>query len=417
MRHPNREPRARRFVQAFVVPCALGLGAAACGRETVVAVTKAEGHPIVDQPVDGGSGGASSGPVAPPGPGYHTDGATIVNDTNTPVHFRGVSWFGLETTDFVPHGLWARPMGQLLDLIKTMNFNMLRVPWSSQLLDPGSVPKPDGLMQFNPELVGLTGIEIMDRLVTAAAQRGLYVILDHHRATAGSAIPLWKDAKYDDLRFIEDWRKMASRYLDTPAVVGCDLHADLRDPATWGDGNPDTDWRAAAERAGNAILGVNPRLLIIVEGVERAGGAYYWRGGNLRGVRALPVELVYSGKVVYGTQDFPASVGDQPPGGATWLTDMTFPTNLPGVWEDNWGYLVTTRTAPVLVAAFGTELMTDADREWLSKFAKYISDRQLDFAYWSLNPNSTYTGGVLNQDWMNPRGDLLAALAPILPAQ
>jgi endoglucanase len=298
-----------------------------------------------------------------------------------------------------------------------MNFNTLRIPWSSQLLDATSVPTQSNLMTYNPELLGLTGLEIMDRLVAGAAQRGLYVILDHHRASAGSVGPLWMDATYGDARFVDDWTRMANRYGSTPAVVGCDLHADLRDPATWGDGNPDTDWKAAAEHAGNAILRVNPRLLIIVEGVERAAGAYYWRGGNLRGVHTMPVELVYSGKVVYGTQDFPASVGDQPPGGATWLTpDNGFPGNLPKVWDDNWGYLVATHTAPVFVAAFGTELMSDADRMWLSTFTKYISDRQLGFAYWSLNPNSTYTGGVLDDQWMNPRADLLAALAPILPS-
>jgi endoglucanase len=390
---------------------AAALGVAACGRETIVAVTK----------IDGTITEHDAAPVrpdheAPPGPGFHTEGPAILNEANQPVHFRGVSWFGLETTDYAPHGLWARPMSVLLDQIRSLGFNTLRIPWSSELLDPGSVPKGFDPSTYNPDLAGLTGPEIMDKLVAGAAARGLYVILDHHRASAGSAGRLWKDDAYDDARFIEDWKNMAARYLGVPAVVACDLHTDLRNPATWGDGNPDTDWRAAAERAGNAVLGVNPRLLVIVEGVEQAGGGTYWRGGNLHGARTQPVELVYSHKVVYGTQDFPESVGDQPPGGVPWLTDPKFPANLPDVWNANWGYLVTSNTAPVVVAAFGTELMSDKDKQWLAAFTGYLGTHDIGFVYWALNPNSTYTGGVLTPDWLGPRADLMAALAPILSA-
>jgi len=60
-------------------------------------------------------------------------------------------------------------------------------------------------------------------------------------------------------------------------------------------GDPSRDWRLAAERAGNAILAINPDLLIIVEGVEcygpgskndpwKGAGCTWWRG-NLLGVR------------------------------------------------------------------------------------------------------------------------------------
>lgn len=53
-----------------------------------------------------------------------------------------------------------------------------------------------------------------------------------------------------------------------PLVVAFDIRNEPHDvPArhmTWGDGNPATDWAYAAERAGDAILDVNPDLLIVV---------------------------------------------------------------------------------------------------------------------------------------------------------
>ena len=53
---------------------------------------------------------------------------------------------------------------------------------------------------------------------------------------------------------------LAQRYASNPAVIGADLHNEPHGSATWGDGNPATDWRLAAERAGNAILAANPEL-------------------------------------------------------------------------------------------------------------------------------------------------------------
>ena len=45
----------------------------------------------------------------------------------------------------------------------------------------------------------------------------------------------------------------------------------------------ETDWAAAAERAGNRLLEINPDMLIIVEGILSAG--------NLMGALIHPIEL------------------------------------------------------------------------------------------------------------------------------
>ena len=51
---------------------------------------------------------------------------------------------------------------------------------------------------------------------------------------------------------------LAGHYKGNPLVIGGDLHNEPRGQATWGDGNEKTDWRLAAERAGNAVLKANP---------------------------------------------------------------------------------------------------------------------------------------------------------------
>ena len=345
----------------------LALGLAACSPETVIAV---EARSLTEAPT-----------------GYHTRGTSIVDAGNNVVYLKAVSWYGLEGDKYAPHGLQYREMSSVLDQIKRLRFNAVRITWSSELFDAGKTPTSIDFT-LNPELAGLSGPEIMDKLVVEAGARGLKVILSHHQTSATlPQAPLWYDGTYSDARFIEDWKNVAGRYAGNTTVVGCDLHTDLRAPATWGDGNAGSDWRAAAERAGNAILDVNPDVVVFVEGLETFGSSSYWRGGNLQGVASSPVRLNRPGRLVYATQDFSRTVLDPPPGGARWFSDPTYPKNLEGVWDTNWGNVLKTGV-PVFLASFGTPYTKDdtSDKQWLAALTAYIAKHDLSFAYWALNP-------------------------------
>src|SRR5262249_28062328 len=129
--------------------------------------------------------------VAPLGTGpLHTDGGNIVDADGRVVHLSGVNWFGLETSTFAPHGLWARSLDDMLDQMVQAGFNTIRLPYSDQLFDPTSTP--NGIdFQKNPDLQGLTGVQIMDQVIQRAGERGLKVILDRHRPTAAGQSELW----------------------------------------------------------------------------------------------------------------------------------------------------------------------------------------------------------------------------------
>lgn len=352
-------------------------------------------------------------PSAPTRPGFfHTQGAAIVDSMGRTVRLTGLSWFGFETANYAPHGLWSRSMASVLDQIRTLGYNTIRVPWCNQMLDASSAPNSIDLAQ-NADLRGLTALQILDQLIAGARARGLKVILDRHRPDSGSQSELWYTGAYDEARWIRDWVMLATRYRDDPTVIGFDLHNEPHGAATWGDGNMATDWRLAAERAGNAVLAVNPDLLIIVEGIERHAGTSYWWGGNLRGVRAAPVRLSVPGRVVYSPHDYPASVYAQ-----TWFSAADYPANLPRVWGDAWGYIAAENIAPVWIGEFGTRLATTSDRQWLTGLVSYIRTNNLSFAFWCLNPNSGDTGGILQDDWRTVNTEkqsiVMPALAPLL---
>lgn len=337
---------------------------------------------------------------------FHVEGNTIRDTRGRVVVLTGVNWFGLETSAYAPHGLWARNWQDVLDQIRQLGFNTIRLPYSNQLLDSNSVP--NGVdHELNPDLEGLTGLQIMDRIVEGAGQRGLKVILDRHRPGSAAQSDLWYTDAYDEERWIEDWTTLAQRYADDDTVIGVDLHNEPHGRVTWGTGSSTTDWRLAAQRAGNAILEVNPRLLIIVQGVDQYQGDWYWWGGNLMGVRDSPVELTHPEQLVYSTHEYGPGVYPQP-----WFWDPTFPDNLPELWDRHWAYVSREGIAPVIVGEFGGRSVGD-DREgiWQRSLVSFLRQNNLSYFYWTINPNSADTGGLLLEDWTTADPAKLALLS------
>jgi endoglucanase len=356
-------------------------------------------------------GSTSPGPATPStgSPGWlHTDHATIVDDSGHPVRLTGLSWFGLETANYALHGLWSRSMASMLDQIQSLGYNTLRVPFSSQLFDAGSTPVGIDFSQ-NPDLQGKSGLEVLDALIAGARQRHLRVILDRHRPDSGAQSALWYTAQYPESRWIDDWKMLATRYQSDPTVIGFDLHNEPHDPATWGDDKAATDWRLAAERAGNAILAVNPHLLIIVEGIQTVGTSTYWWGGNLKNAGTYPVRLSVSNQLVYSAHDYPSSVFNQ-----TWFSAPDYPANLSAVWDAYWGYLVEQNIAPVWVGEFGTRDESASDQQWFTGITGYLATHQLSFAFWCWNPDSGDTGGILADDWKTVNASKQSVLQPLL---
>ncbi len=350
------------------------------------------------------------------GQGYwHTNGAQILDSNNQLVRITGINWFGFETSSYVVHGLQTRSYKSMLDQIKSLRYNTLRLPYSNQLFDAGSAPNGINFLK-NPDLQGLNGLQIMDKIISYASQIGLHVILDRHRPDARSQSALWYTSAYSESRWIADWQMLAMHYKGNPMVIGADLHNEPHAPACWGCGESTIDWRLAAERAGNAILAVNANWLIFVEGVDCYGpggqtsGNCYWWGGNLQGVATYPVRLNIPNRLVYSAHDYPASVYQQ-----SWFKAPNYPNNLPGVWDTDWGYLYKNKIAPVWLGEFGSRLQTTSDQRWLATIVKYLGKGAsgINWTFWCWNPDSGDTGGILNDDWTTVNQTKQDYLTPI----
>jgi len=253
---------------------------------------------------------------------------------------------------------------------------------------------------------------------------GLKVILDHHRNTAGVGTTengLWYNGTYSETDWVNDWVTLAQRYAGNPTVIGVDLHNEPYN-GTWGGGGTN-DWARAAERAGNAVLAVNPNLLIIVEGVGTYNNQNYWWGGNLMGVKDRPISLNVANRVVYSPHDYPNSVYAQ-----TWFSGDNFGAALPSVFENAWGYIYADDIAPIYLGEFGTKRTDPKDIIWYEAITSYLSgdfdnngtidiaagDEGISWTYWSWNPNSGDTGGILGDDWRTVNQNKVTYLKPIM---
>ncbi|MAQ76296.1 MAG: hypothetical protein CL613_08200 [Aquimarina sp.] len=333
-------------------------------------------------------------------------GNKLIDSRGQEVRLTGLNWFGFETSVYTVHGIWTRDTKSVLEQIKDLGFNTIRIPWCNEMLNPeASITIPSygsdaytGVSPMNEEESKLTKpIELLDVIVKWCQENDLKIILDNHsRAADGYLVEgLWYTDAYPEERWINDWKFMADRYKNYSAVVGMDLNNEPHS-ATWGANNVTTDWNKAAERCGNAILEINPNVLIIVEGVGEFQGDSYWWGGQLKGAAQYPVVLSDPSKLMYSAHEYGPEVAQQ-----DWFTASDFPDNMPGIWQENFHYLYENETSPIFVGEFGIK---DQDAfggiaytwfiEWMDFMGGIYS-----WTFWTLNPNSGDTGGILKDDW------------------
>lgn len=337
---------------------------------------------------------------------WHTNGNQILDSGGRTVRIAGVNWYGFETTDEVVHGLWAQDYRYIMNAIASNGYNVVRIPFSNQMVEspivPGNISYQNGSGPINTDLRGLNSLQILDKIVTYAGQIGLHIILDNHRSEAGNSAEangLWYTSQYPESAWIHDWVSLAQRYLNNSTVIGMDLrnepHNDQSGGSCWGCGLTSYDWRLAAERGGNAVLAVNPSLLMFVEGTDCYNSDCDWWGGNLEGAQTYPVVLNVGSRLVYSAHDYGPNLYQQ-----SWFNGSTTYASLVTVWTKFWAYLSLNGTAPVWVGEFGTtnnssdieSTVPGSQGQWFQSLITFLQNNpQLDWTYWALNGEDSYS--------------------------
>jgi endoglucanase len=321
--------------------------------------------------------------------GYSIDNnGTLLDNTGASMRIKGISWFGLETPDMAPNGMWRHDMSFFMDTLATDQFNVLRVPFSSQWILYHFDDYPDmGFVSADPLNQHKKAIEILDNLMDMAYDRNILILLDLHRLDWRFISELWYDrynGAFTEESFLTTWFKVLDRYHDHPALWGVDLLNEPHGSAEWGSGNPALDWAKFAE---HAIFEIEKRYanatwIYMVEGVG-------W-GKELQNAEKFPITPPASAKnrIAYSPHSYGASVVPS--------TDMST-WGLHNDWDSHFGNLRAQGYA-VIVGEWGGRV--DIDAGWMNKFVSYLIEKKMaDNFFWSLGPNSGDVAGYLLDDW------------------
>jgi endoglucanase len=347
-----------------------------------------------------------------------TSGKWVVEAANPSCKIRltGVTWYGMQTTNYTFAGLNFESYKAILDTISALGMNSVRIPFANNVIETNPTVKND-LLKANPDLQGDHALDILNNVIAYAKSINLMVILDDHFAIARSAsdtrngVMSIRPTKTSSAsptpgitrsQWVSDWVMLANRYLNDDNVVGFDLFNEphtqypvgqkgvwtlknyLQDGATWGpctqalcgaNSNllrPGSDWPSAAEAAGNAVLAVNPHLLMFVEGVQLypdpTASHYvepYWWGSILKGVATDPVVFDVPNQLVYSPHEW-----------GPWKccglkNEFNYATSyksITKIFNQNWGYILNSKLpnvkAPIWLGEFDTCNSAQLKTKW-----------------------------------------------------
>ena len=335
-----------------------------------------------------------------------TKGRDIVDAKGRRFKLASVNWYGASDELFVPGGLDTQHRSAIAETIKRLGFNSVRLPYADELVIKNPIIEAD-LVRANPDLAGLSALDVFTAVVTALTDAGIAVIINNHITAATWCCganpcdagwandhlgPLCRIRQTED-EWIEHWETIMEPLLENELVIGVDLRNEVR--GLWGT-MPWEKWARAAERGGNRLLKMKSDWLIIVEGTESSN--------DLSGVKKRPVKLEVDDRLVYSAHVYGWSGWGSSEGRFLQRPYDSFVATM----EYNWGYILEHDIAPVWIGEFGAPHRPSlGDIHYWENLMKFLKYMDADFGYWALNArkphgNVSETYSLLGDDWSTP---------------
>ncbi|GMS82599.1 hypothetical protein PENTCL1PPCAC_4774, partial [Pristionchus entomophagus] len=264
----------------------------------------------------------------------------------------------------------------------------------------------------NPGLCATSATNMLDVLIRRAADRGLLVSLSHDQLQARNSIyppSLWYNSIYSEELVIRIWDALIARYKNQWNVFAIDLknepsYESSKEPSTWGNSNKSSDWNKAAERM--------IRRIVAFKGLFFVDGLKY--GSDLNNVRQYPIDSGNSSlnnRIIYTPHCYGPIIFD-----ISVFKTVNFPEYLDSQYMQEYGFL-TSKGLPVLIGEWGAAHDPGSlGEKWNKWYVEWLRNKCLtNNFYWSLDPNSEYTSGLLEKDWKTPDERKLELLNRVQP--
>lgn len=324
---------------------------------------------------------------------FTTRNHRLYYQNKTEFALKGINYAGFESYCNAPHGLWAHDLDFYLDFVSTNEFNAIRLPFSYELtysLD--NPPQPECVVQVADENCKTSIGNLLQCFFQKALDRNIFILLDFHTInymiTEKPLGPLRKN------EFFGAWDRILDKFIEYPNLLGIDIKNEPHGDTTW------NEWGSLVSDFISHIEWKYPdyKGLYFVEGVQ---GDSCW-GGSFQDMKNQ-IKLTKQ-NIVFSPHTYGVSVlGD---------VAINYGSNEFHEW---FGFLSEKYDNAIVIGEAGG-FFTGEDLYWHMRYMNYLkSIHQTSTFYWSLNPDSADTRGILNDDWTTYNKDKLDFLKELQP--
>lgn len=404
-----------------------------------------------------------------------TKGDQILNAEGKKIELHGVNWFGFNNGSTMVDGLWEGYNGlpgdfaTIVHRMQLMGFNAVRLPFSfkdlyelnprdftatceiptdEEIQDSVTHPSiPVGEDAKIPSMVAppsrtpgkcndyFPNTTTLDRflwVVNFFASNGFYVLIDNHLREDSTVLE-------DSQLWVQQWTDLVIRISEDPISKKMLMIDILNEPDNYG-----ILWEPSGQKPGlkdlyldvmEAIYPINSEVLFFIEGTGQGDNGANWGDGFATDPMLISehhlsdpalffealLEKPYLDQVVISPHVYPPSV--------THAADNYTGEGLYKRLSDSFGYLTQEgfcrgicKTFPVAVGEFGSRFEDSDDLDSMRDIANYFNNHDAvdgrhkaikHWFYWSWNPNSGDTGGLVDDHWKDIIWDKIDYLSTV----
>jgi len=318
-------------------------------------------------------------------PWYIKDQQLFSSTSKEPIHLKGVNWFGFETDCHVVHGLWIHPIDTYFQFLVDYQYNAIRLPFSWETVQQWNDTLSWNCCQANPWMTSLSIREAFHVFFQKAMNFGMVILMDFH-TIHGKITEFPYDQDVDLNQFIETWIQVLNEFSSYPNFLGMDIKNEPHGIMTW------DQWIHYVSIIIPSIYSAVPDYqgLFFLEGIEENHAVW---GGSFEHFPYRRQEDCPSwwnpSKIVLSPHLYGVSIR-----GIQALQDTFL------MYEQWFGLL--SHSFCLMIGEFGGWYIGQ-DAEWQERAILYLQNKNISqLFYWSLNPTSADTGGLLRDDWKTP---------------
>lgn len=306
---------------------------------------------------------------------------------------KGINYAGFESYCNAPHGLWEHDLDFYLDFIAHHDFNAIRLPFSYELtysLNDSLIP--ECVAKIEDDKCKSSVGDLLTCFFQKALDRNIFILVDFHTInymiTEKPLGPLKRE------EFFGAWDRILQHILHFPNILGIDIKNEPHGDTTW------DEWGEIVTSFIDHVKWKFPQYkgLYFVEGVQ---GDSCW-GGSFTDMESQ-IDLSNQ-NIVFSPHTYGVSV----------LGDIAI--NYGSQDFRKWFGFLTKKYDNAIIVGEAGGFFTGEDMYWHLRYMNFLKEiNQTSTFYWSLNPDSADTHGILNDDWTTYNKDKLDFLKKLQP--